>query len=211
MTKLKYSREKIAHVLSEKGYKYFTGNGGQFPYDVNIVGVRNSKTKNRVTNAFDDIMTISYMDENQEWQYHEYGCTTDPGMYYTEKQLLNKDGVAIVKPGQYRKSHILGLHQGKYEALVQRGRITVYRDQNMDDEYDLNENDTQNGLFGINIHRATAKKGGKSIRVDKWSAGCQVIADNDDYNEFIDICNKAKNYWGNSFTYTLIESKDLVG
>jgi len=211
MAKLKYSREEIAHVLAEKGYKYFTGNNGQFPYDVNIIGIRNSSTKNRVTNAFDDLMTISYMDEEQQWHYHEYGCTTDPGMYWTEKKLINKDGVAIVKPGQYRSSHKLGLHQGKYEALVQRGKITVYRDGNMDDEYDLNENDTQNGLFGINIHRATAKKGGKSIRVDKWSAGCQVIADNDDYNEFLGICNKAKGYWGNSFTYTLIESKDLVG
>ena len=211
MAKLKYSREQLAHTLSVKGYKYFTGNNGQFPYDVNIIGIRNSKTKNRVTNAFDDVITISYLNEDLEWQYHEYGCTTDPGLYWTEKKLINKDGTAILKPGQYRSSHKLGLHQGKYEALVQRGRLTVYRDGDMDDQYDLNENDTQNGLFGINIHRATSKKGGKSIRVDKWSAGCQVIADNSDYVEFINICNKAKDHWGNSFTYTLIESKDLVG
>ena len=206
----KYTREQIAATLASKGYKYFTGNGGQFPYDINIVGIRNSKTKSRVTNAFDDLITVSYQDENNEWQYHEFGCTTDPGSYWTEKKLINKDGTAILKPGQYRSSHKLGLHQGKYEALVQRGKVTVYRDGDMDDQYDLNEEDTQNGLFGINIHRATAKKGGKSIRVDKWSAGCQVIAENKEYNKFISICNQAKNYWGNSFTYTLIESKDIV-
>ena len=106
----KYTREQIAGTLTSKGYKYFTGNGGQFPYDVNIVGVRNSKTKNRVTNAFDDLITVSYQDENNEWQYHEFACTTDPGSYWTEKKLINKDGTAILKPGQYRSSHKLGLH-----------------------------------------------------------------------------------------------------
>ena len=210
MAKSKYSREQIESTVRGKGYVYFNGNGGQFPYDVNIIGIRNSATKERVTNAFDDTMTISYQDPDGVWHYHEYGCTTDPGKYWTETKLINKDGVAILKPGQYRKSHIIGLHQGKYEALVQRGKLTVYRDRNMDDEYDLNEGDTQNGLFGINIHRATAKKGGKSIRVDKWSAGCQVIADNSDFVEFMGICNKATDHWGNNFSYTLIESKDIV-
>ena len=44
----------------------------------------------------------------------------------------------------------------------------------------------------------------------KWSAGCQVIAANDDFTSFMKICNKSKDIWGNSFTYTLIESDDLV-
>ena len=65
-------------------------------------------------------------------------------------------------------------------------------------------------LFGINIHRATGRAGGKSIRVDKWSAGCQVIADNDDWHTFLDICQTAREIWGNSFSYTLLESKDIV-
>lgn len=213
MAKLKYTREQIQNTLQGKGYKYFVGYGDStrfVPYDINIVGIRNSKTKNRVTNAFDDLITLSYINEQGEWQYHEYGCTTEPGSYWTEKKLINKDGTAILKPGQYRKSHKIGLHQGKYEALVQRGKLTVYRDGDMDNQYDLNEDDTQNGLFGINIHRATAKKGGKSIRVDKWSAGCQVIASNEDYTEFMSLVNKAKDNWGNNFTYTLIESKEIV-
>ena len=46
--------------------------------------------------------------------------------------------------------------------------------------------------------------GGKSIRVDKWSAGCQVIADNDDWHTFLDICQTAREIWGNSFSYTLL-------
>ena len=51
--------------------------------------------------------------------------------------------------------------------------------------------------------------GKKSTQVDKWSAGCQVIASNDDWNDFIFACYKAREIWGNKFTYTLINSDDI--
>ena len=78
------------------------------------------------------------------------------------------------------------------------------------ENYDLLEENVHEGVFGINIHRATRHKGKKSYQVDKWSAGCQVIASNDDWHEFLGICKKAADIWGNSFTYTLIESEDIV-
>ena len=62
-------------------------------------------------------------------------------------------------------------------------------------------------MFGINIHRAN--KWGTSVQIDKWSAGCQVIASNEDFLEFMTLVEKAKAKWGNSFTYTLIESRDI--
>ena len=95
-------------------------------------------------------------------------------------------------------------------TAVAGSAVTVYRDNNRDDNYDLDESNTTTGLFGINIHRATARKGGTSTRVDKWSAGCQVIASNDDFHEFMDICQSAREIHGNSFSYTLIESKDIA-
>ena len=201
-----YTREQIEAAMASKGYKYFTGNGKD--YDVNIIGVRNSETQGRVTNAFDDCVTISYMLEG-EWKFHCYQATTDPGSHW-EENLLNKKGVAILKPGQYRGSHKLRLHQGKYLALGQQKPVKVYRDKNKDGKYDLLEENIDEGIFGINIHRATGRAGGKSVRVDKWSAGCQVIASNDDWHEFLDICQAAREVWGNSFTYTLLESKDIV-
>lgn len=200
-----YTREEIEKVLESKGYKYFT-NGD---YNLNIVGVRNSSTKNRVTNAFDDCLTLSYKVDG-EWQFECFKCTTDPGTHWVDN-LLNEDGVAILKPGQYRGSHQIALHRGKYEALCQRKPVKVYRDDNKDNTYDLNENSVQEGIFGINIHRATAKEHGTSTRVDKWSAGCQVVAANDDFKKLMEIANKAKDAWSNSFTYTLIESKDITG
>ena len=200
-----YTKEQIQSTVEGKGYKWFHDNNNK-GYDVNIVGVRNSKTKNRVTNAFDDKMTISYKCEEGYWHFHEYDCTTDPGTHWVEN-LLNPDGVSILKPGQYRGSHKIRLHQGKYEALGQKKPVTVYRDKNLNETYDYDNATT--GVYGINIHRATAKSGGKSTRVDKLSAGCQVIAKNSEWHEFLNICKKARDIHGNSFSYTLIESKDI--
>ena len=205
---MKHTREKIAEVMASKGYKYFTDDNNK-TYDVNIIGIRNSDTKGRVTNSFDDLITISYKNEDGEWNYFEFNCTTDPGSHWV-KNILNEKGVAILKPNQYRGSHKLRLHQGKYLALGQKKEVTVYRDNDRDSNYDLDESKTDTGLFGINIHRATGRAGNKSTRVDKWSAGCQVIADNDNWHQFLDICQTAREIHGNSFSYTLLESKDLV-
>jgi len=199
-----YTREKIKNTVEALGYKYFTGE----EYDINIIGVRNSETKGKVTNRFDDKLTVSYKADG-EWQYHEFDCTTDPGTHWVEN-ILNDKGVAILKPGQYRRSHKLRLHAGKYLALGQKENVTVYRDNNRDANYDLDESKTDTGLFGINIHRASKYEGRKSTQVDKWSAGCQVIAANDDWHEFLDICQAAREIHGNSFSYTLIESKDII-
>jgi hypothetical protein len=203
-----YTREQIETTVKAKGYKWFEDNNNK-GYDVNIVGVRNSETKGRVTNAFDDCITISYKIDG-EWQFHCFQCTTDPGSAYMDNPILENTGCAILKPNQYRGSHKLRLHAGKYLALGQKKDVTVYRDNDRDDKYDLDESKTDTGLFGINIHRATGRSGGKSTRVDKWSAGCQVIADNDDWHEFLDICQAAREIHGNSFSYTLLESKDIA-
>lgn len=197
------TRQQIEATVKAKGYKWFE-NGD---YNLNIVGVRNSETLNEVTNKFDDHMTLSYKKDG-EWKFHCYDCTTDPGKYWVEN-IMRESGVAILKPNQYRSSHKIRLHQGKYEALGQQGPVQVYRDNNKDECYDLIEENVEQGLFGINIHRATKWEGKKSSQVDKWSAGCQVIASNDDWEEFMTICRKARDIWGNSFTYTLIESDDI--
>ena len=198
-----YTREQIQKAIEGKDYKYFT-NGD---LNVNIVGIRNMDVGERVTNKFDDHITISYKIDG-EWQYECFSCTTDPGDDWMDNPMLKK-GCAILKPGQYRGSHKLRLHQGKYLALGQQKDVTVYRDRNKDGKYDFDETTTDTGLFGINIHRATSKSGRTSTYVDKWSAGCQVIASNDDWHKFLDICQAAREVHGNSFSYTLIESKDI--
>jgi len=205
---MKYTREQIQKTVEDKGYKYFLDNSNK-GYDVNIIGIRNSETNGTVTNKFDDLMTIAYKCEHGGWIYNEYSCTTDPGDDYMDNPMLEK-GCAILKPGQYRRSHKIRLHGGKYTALGQKEPVTVYRDANKDNKYDYIEESADTGLFGINIHRATALEGKTSTYVNKWSAGCQVIAANDDWHNFLDICEKAREIHGNSFSYTLIESKDII-
>jgi len=197
-----YTREQIEKAMNEKGHKYFTGGD----YDVNIIGVRNAATGDEITNKFDDCITLSYKVDG-EWKFNCWKCTTDPGKYWAE-HLLNKDGVAILKEGQYRGSHKIRKHQGKYDALCQKGPVKVYRDKNMDDEYDLIEENVHEGVYGINIHKAGSWKSG-SIQVDKWSAGCQVFSKEDDFYDFMNVMYKARDRWGNSFSYTLINSNDI--
>ena len=197
------TRQQIETAVKAKGYKWFE-NGD---YNLNIVGVRNGETGTEVTNKFDDFLTLSYK-VNGEWNYHCFDATTDPGKHWVEN-IMRKEGVAVLKENQYRGSHKIGLHQGKYEALRQQKPVQVYRDNDLDGNYDLLEENIQEGIFGINIHRATKWEGKKSTQIDKWSAGCQVIAANDDFRLFMEICNKAKDTWSNSFTYTLINTNDL--
>jgi hypothetical protein len=198
------TRQQIETAVKSKDYKWFE-NGD---YNLNIVGVRNGETGTEVTNKFDDFLTLSYKIDG-EWNYHCFDATTDPGKHWVEN-IMREEGVAVLKENQYRGSHKIGLHQGKYEALRQQKPVQVYRDNDLDGNYDLLEENIQEGIFGINIHRATKWEGKKSTQIDKWSAGCQVIAANDDFRLFMEICNKAKDTWGNSFTYTLINSNDLV-
>ena len=194
---MSYTREQIEAAMKAKGYKYFE-NGD---FNVNIIGVRNSSTGNKVTNVFDDHLTLSYK-ENGEWKFKIWPATTDPGTKGV-KEFHNAAGVARLVPGQYSGSHHVGLHQGKYEALKQQKPVKVYRDANRDMNYD--ETKIQEGVFGINIHKA----GADSTYVENWGEGCQVFKRSADFEAFMKICRKARDTHGNSFTYTLIESTDI--
>jgi hypothetical protein len=196
-----HTREQIEKAVKGKGYAWFEGTKD---YDLNIVGVRNSATGNKVTNVFDDKITVSYK-LNGEWQFHEWNATTDPGKKGV-MEYHNAAGVARLVEGQYRGSHSIGLHQGKYKALKQAKPVKVYRDPNRDLTYD--ETKIAEGIFGINIHRSSAT--GTSTYVENWSEGCQVFSTVTDFDKFMALCEKASVIHGNSFTYTLIESSDLV-
>lgn len=199
---MSFTREQVEAAVKAKGYVWFedTANKG---FDVNIVGIRNSSTGKKVTNVFDDWMTLSYK-EGGVWKFHSWAITTDPGTKAV-KEFHNPNGVARLVPGQYRKSHIIRLHQGKYEALGQNAPVKVWRDKNKDMSFD--EVTIQEGVFGINIHRSNPTT--ESAYVENWSEGCQVFKRVKDFNEFMAICRKSRDIHGNSFSYTLLESSDI--
>jgi hypothetical protein len=197
-----YSADQIKKAVLKKGYVWFEDHANK-NFDVNIVGVRNLNVGQVVTNKFDDILTITYK-ENGVLVYKEWPITTDAGTKGV-KQFHNPKGVARLIPDQYRGSHAIRLHQGKYEALGQQKPVKVWRDVNKDMTFD--EVLVDQGLFGINIHRSNPKT--QSEYVENWSEGCQVFKRLKDFEEFMEICRKARDIHGNSFTYTLITTKDL--
>lgn len=198
---MKLTREIVEKAVKGKGYLWFE----KGDFNLNIVGVRTHTKSMKATNLFDDRITISYK-ENGEWQFYSFKATTEPSPLYL-KNPLNKKGTAILKPMQHRKAYSLGLHQGQYEALRQVGELKVYRDDDRDSDYDyINESASFND--GINIHRASPT--GESIYIEKWSAGCQVIANIKDWNKFLSVVKKSASIHGSKFTYTLITTDDII-
>ena len=200
-----YTREQIKNAVESKGFKWFNDSANK-GYDVNIVGIRNSSTGKKVTNVFDDYITVSFKDEKGEWMFYEWAATTDPG----KKSMLEwrkmgiTGGCARLVAGQYRTTWAIDKHQGKYDALCQRlDKVKVYRDTDLDLEYD--EDKITEGMYGINIHKA----GMDSTWVENYSAGCQVFKRVKDFDEFMKICKKAAKIHGNKFSYTLLESTDI--
>ena len=195
---MKFTKEQVEAAVKAKGYAWFEG---AKDYDLNIVGIRNAATGQAVTNVFDDLLTVSYKVAGA-WKFESWPATTDPG----KKGVLeyhNAAGVARLVEGQYRGSHTIRLHQGKYEALGQAKNVKVYRDANKDLTY--NEDKIQEGIFGINIHKA----GADSTYVENWSEGCQVFKRSADFDKFMAICRLAASIHKNSFSYTLIRSTDI--
>tara|TARA_B100001123_G_C15187941_1_gene978087 strand:+ start:93 stop:878 length:786 start_codon:yes stop_codon:yes gene_type:complete len=198
----KYTLQQIYDTMMMRGYKWF--NKGD--YSINIVGIRNSDTEGEVTNRYDDHITVSFL-LNGDWHFYCWPATTDPGLYWINNPNASRGGCAILVPNQYKGVYKIDLHGGKYKALCQRyGKVSVYRDGNKDDIYDLKKD--EEGYFGINIHRSSAYKASNVI--NKYSAGCQVFQDPDDFDDFMGYCFQSSERWGNKFTYTLLESKDII-
>jgi hypothetical protein len=199
-----WTREQIEDAVKAKAYAWFSDDANK-GYDVNIVGIRNNSPEvgDRVTNVFDDWMTVSYKVDGV-WKFNIWPITTDPGTKAV-KEYHNPNGVARVVPGQYKGMWAVGLHQGKYEAMRQVKPVKVYRDKNKDMTF--NETVIEEGIFGINGHRSNPTT--ESAYVENWSEGCQVFKRVKDFNNWMVIMNKAKGIHGNSFTYTLLESTDI--
>ena len=189
----------FSKILVNKGYAYFT-NG---KYNLNIIGVRRAGAK--VTNQFDDYIVVEYIDMYGIKTRDVFPATTDPGLSSMTKPMSTK-GCAILVPGQYRSSWMIGYHKGKYEALVQCKPLKVYRDNDKDNVYDLNPKTIEEGNFGINIH----KSGDDSTIVNGWSAGCQVLKRKVNFDKLMKLAHyQFSQGMGARYTYTLINEEDL--
>ena len=174
------------------------------PFELNIIGIRNEST---VPNRFDDEIHIFFKNNSKLWIHYIFPATTDPGTYWL-KNPMNPQGTAILSQGQYKDAYQIGLHREKYYALVQRKPITVLRDYDRNAILDFQNGRPETGMFGVNIHHASVN--GTTKTVDNYSAGCQVFANINDFNLFMQLCEKHKQLYGNSFTYTLIDKRAIA-
>ncbi|MDP1800834.1 MAG: hypothetical protein Q8L81_05750 [Bacteroidota bacterium] len=169
------------------------------PYQLNIFGIRSPETN---SNKFDDELHVFFRDTQLNWKHFKYSITTDPGTYWLLNPLQVL-GTAILKAGQYINAYRIGLHKGQYKALVQNKAVTVIRDYDRNAVLDFGNGKEDTGMFGVNIHRSSAT--GSSANVDKWSAGCQVFKNINDFNQFLSLCEMHRARYGNLFTYSLLD------
>lgn len=193
----------LAHIES-LGYAVFTSGD----YNLNLFGIR---SKDLSAGSYNDLMGCIYK-VNGQWVSHYWAATTDPGVYYRENPI-NVLGTAILVPGQYRNVYKLGTHRG-YEALTQQnGEVTVWRDDNKDDQLDVGPGvDLDSGYFGINLHASSSdpynadRDNDPSAQVGKHSAGCQVHATTTGFREMMSIAKLQIQHRGwTTFTYTLLD------
>lgn len=193
---MQVSTKTILEALKRLDYPVFKGD-----FNLNLVGIRSHHTD---ANTFNDLLVVLFEVDKKPVMF-SFDITTDPGIYYRENPI-NKDGTAMLVPGHYRSCWKIGNHKGQYRALVQVGEMNVYRDNNRNALLD-DLTVTQRGLFGINLHHAGASI--VSLLVDKWSAGCQVVANPVDFELLMALVKKSAQTYGDKFSYTLLTEDQL--
>jgi hypothetical protein len=198
---VKFTVDQIINVMNKKCYPLFSNHSK--PYNLNLIGIRCTTDKN--ANTFNDLFNLLEPTANGFELLMQVPITTDPGTYY-RLNPCNVKGTGMMKPEHYSELWTFGKHQGKYEALVQIGFCTLIRDNDKNNDLNVNSKieETINNA-GINLHHA----GANSTQVDRWSAGCQVFANINDFNKFMLLAHKSVENYGNKFSYTLLLESDF--
>ena len=179
------------------------------PNALNVVGIRDASVA--VPENYSDNIAYFWFDDNGDLQGKIAEGTTTPGIQYLNNPLSDaaSKGTAILKQGQYKNSHQIGLHRSKYEALVQRGTLKVIRDNDRNSILDYFGKVYDCIGCGINIHRSTASYASQD-KIGPDSAGCQVFRWSDDFNDMMAKARRSRDLYGNKFTYTLIDQREQM-
>lgn len=195
---------QIQKVFKDKGYSVYTK-----PYDLNIFGIR---SENSQSDQFDDIIGFWCSDDKGKTVFYQFPATTDPGKSWLLTPMRS-EGTAILVPGQYKGMYKKGFHKS-YPALEQKAVAKYVRDNNKDTILDFSlyrdpdkaKTNVIVDLIKSNIHKA----GAFSKVVGLWSAACQVLSKQTDFELLMAYVQKQIDAGlGNSFTYTLLETTDF--
>lgn len=195
---------QIKAIAKAKQFPIFESKG-KFDFNLNIWGFR-SPSKDYT--KFNDLAIVFREDRQGHWFIDPFIITTDPSNLLLMNPV-NIDGTAILCEGFHSKLWTYGHHKQRtdHRALVQHSPCKVYRDKDKDDVVDA-DLPIFEGMFGINMHRASAY--GTTPNIGLYSAGCQVHADVDRYNhKFIPLIETSVSEGNNVFSYALCKEEWL--
>jgi hypothetical protein len=185
--------EILTKIQEEYGFMVFDDGA----YDLNIIAVRNLQNN---ANQYDDKLHVCYLSEDGHWREDIFQVSTDAGRYWLEKEDYKACAV-YAHPQQARGAYKVGMHRGKYEALVQWRPVLYWRDGNKDSKADYG-GEVFKDTIGLNIHRSSIHD---SDEVNKYSAGCIVFSKMAEWKAFMELVHKQKRIMGfHTFTFTLI-------
>lgn len=180
--------ETVLAEIEAKGYQMID--------TAHIIGFRTPRYQRKCCNKFVDYIAVIVDGK----LYGPWKATTRPGLYYTVNPMNGKDTCSIY-PSQYINCFQTGIYK-TYTAIRQIMPIKYYVDDNKDAYHDDSEKKTQIAMRCTHIHKA----GRASLLVDRWSAGCQVFANEADFNTFMKIVNKKGSGVNKDvYTYTLFD------
>lgn len=186
---------------------YYMGHGFKWE-EINVFGIRDERgMKDDVINDW-----ICIADSKTE-EVYKFKGSVDPGIFYTNHMISsNLKGVAHIALGNHPKVYMVGLHKGKYEAMVQQGnKIKIWRDVDKNFKFTKGKDIVSTGWYGVNIHRMSDWK--ILTKIGRYSAGCNIIQNVKDFSNFLKIVKNSNHYkkyrGGARFSYTLISINEI--
>ncbi|MDD4225962.1 MAG: hypothetical protein PHU98_06200 [Mariniphaga sp.] len=189
--------ENCKKLAKKLGYKIFEDT-------VNIWGIRTPKGA-----GFNDFLLIW---GSLNGMYREvFGtCTTEPSAGYVETLMAsgksNKNGIFVLKTGQYINCWKKGLHKGKYPALVQAptAKFVGYR-KKTDEPENYYSGKLWYDVEGLNFH--STKPDYERDNIGGFSEGC-IVQHN--FDNFKDITIPFIYNFPELYSFTLVDLQALI-
>jgi hypothetical protein len=121
-------------------------------------------------------------------------------------RIKNRGGLVMLKPSQMINTYYLSTFLD-FPALKTNSKQPIYRDKTSDDiiTYSAGKNSPD---WGGDCYFHIAME--NTLNVDNWSEGSQVFQTKKEAKHFMDLCAEHTIRHRNSFTYTLMEERDLL-
>ncbi len=186
----------IKTLFKDRSFMFLEGN-----QQVNPFGFRNEPE----VDEFNDIIGVAYKDEWGNPHCPVFKGTTKPGLYWLgQDRMGHKDGTFILEHNkQFIDCWQVGKHKD-YPAIQQKGFgiFTGWRDNNKDGQLDYSGK-IYTDVTGLNGH--TTSFINKIDKVGAYSAGCQVIQFEPDFQIWYSVLRVHSRVHGNSLNYALFK------